>query len=335
MTRQLAAMLDAGLPILRAFTVLCEGIGNKKLQETLADVRDEIERGSSLYQALAQHPEIFSSIYIHMVRAGEVGGMLDVVLHRLADHIAREREILVKLKAASIYPGFILMVAGMAAVFILTHVMPVFVDMFAAADIILPAPTRMMISISDFFRSNLRYLLMILILFILSAYRLSKEPRTRFFLNRMALQLPVVGRLNGQIVQARFARIMGILIQSGIPVLQALEVMEGVAGNACISEAIHKARANIAEGDSIAFPLQVSGVFDPMVIQMITVGEESGTVDEMLIKIAEYFDREFVYSVEQAAAMVEPVLIMLTALLIGGMVIATLLPVLEMSRTVL
>lgn len=335
MTRQLAAMLDAGLPILKALTVLYEGIRNKRLQEAVMDVRDDIERGSTLYQALAKHPEIFSPIYIHMVQAGEVGGVLDIVLERLADHIAREREVLAKLKAASIYPGFILIIAGIVAVFILTYVMPVFVDMFAAADIALPAPTRMLIRISQFFQLNWQYLPGLLILFMVSAHRLHKLPGGRYFLDRMALRMPLVGRLNGQIIQTRFARTMGILIQSGIPVLQALEVMEGVAGNVCISGAIHKARVNIAEGDSIAFPLQASGVFDPIVVQMIAVGEESGTVDEMLLKISEYFDKEFVYSVEQAAAMAEPLLIMLAALLIGGMVIATLLPVFEVSRTVL
>lgn len=335
MTRQLATMLEAGLPILRALTVLYQECRNQSLQNALVDIREEIERGSTFYQALARHPKIFSSIYIHMVRAGEVGGVLDSVLNRLADHLTRERELKEKIKAASIYPGFILIIAAAVIVFILNYVMPVFIGMFAAADIILPAPTRMLITISGFFRSNTMYWAVVPIVFAIMVHRWISLRGSNFLLDKIALRLPVVGKLNSQVVQTRFARTMGILIQSGIPVLQALEIVEGVVGNRCISAAVRQARINIAEGDSIAVPLRISGVFDPMVIQMITVGEESGALDEMLLKISEYFDKEFIYSVQQAAALIEPILILLAAVLIGGMVIATLLPVFEMSRTVL
>jgi len=281
-------------------------------------------------------PGIFSPVYIHMVRAGEAGGVLDNVLNRMADHLMRERELQEKMKTASIYPGFILIIAASSyLLFILNYVMPVFIGMFAAADIILPAPTRMLITVSGLFKSNIVYLAVMLIVFAILVHRWISFHGSSLLLDKIALRLPVVGKLNRQVIQIRFARTMGILIQSGVPVLQALEVVEGVVGNRCISAAVRQARINIAEGDSIAVPLRISGVFDPMVIQMIAVGEESGALDDMLLKISEYFDKEFIYSVQQAAALIEPILILLAAVLIGGMVIATLLPVIEMSRTVL
>ncbi len=333
MTRMLATMLAAGLPIIRALNILHQQTHNKNLQKILISIRNSIERGSALHEALAQYPKTFSPVYINMVKAGELGGVMEQVLSRLAEHLEREREIKNKVITASIYPALILIFTTLTVIFILIFVMPTFVGLFESVGADLPLPTQILIAFSSFLRNNLLYLSLAAIGLIYITKKIGQLPEGRFYLDRLYLKLPVIGRLNSRILESRFARTIGTLLSAGMPILQAMEIVEGVIGNAYVLKALVQARENISEGQSIAMPLQASGVFAPMLTQMISVGEETGALDEMLSKMSDYHDQEVMHTVEQAMAAIEPLLILGIAILIGWVVMATLLPVFELVGT--
>ncbi|MEQ8175498.1 MAG: type II secretion system F family protein [Syntrophomonadaceae bacterium] len=334
MTRQLATMISAGLSIIRCFNILEQQASNAKLKTALREVRQDISEGLPLWQALAKHPRIFSNIYVSMVKAGELGGMLDEVLERLCLHLEREQEINAKIKSASIYPAIISIFAIIMMMGIMIFVMPMFIDMFKSYGAELPAPTRMLIKVSDFLRGYWMFWIPAIVIIIYALKKSGKTEGGREFWDKLYLKLPVVGKTIGQIGVARFARTMGTLVRAGIPILQALEVMEEVAGNVVMKKAIHSARISITEGDSIAEPLAATGVFEPMVTQMIAVGEETGSLDDMLVRMSDYFEREVMHMVDALMAVLEPMLIIFVALMVGAIVIATLLPVFDIVSTV-
>ncbi len=334
MTRQLSTMMAAGLPILKCFSVLGEQISNNKLKKAIDEIRDNLEEGMPLWQAASRHPDIFSPVYISMLRAGELGGVLDTILDRLSIHLEREREVNSKIKSASIYPALISLVAIIVVFCIITFVMPAFTSIFQASGAELPLPTRILLGLSDFFRHYLPHLLVAVVVAVFVLKRWGKTHNGRFFFDNLYLSLPLTGKTLSRIIAARFARTMGILLRSGIPVLAALEVAEAVVDNAVIGWAIHNARESISEGDSMAQPLAAAGVFEPMVTQMIAVGEETGALDEMLIRISDYFDKELSYMIASLMAVIEPILVLITAVIVGGIVIATLMPMLEIVNAV-
>ncbi len=334
MTRQLSTMMAAGLPILKCFSVLGEQISNNKLKKAIDEIRDNLEEGMPLWQAASRHPDIFSPVYISMLRAGELGGVLDTILDRLSIHLEREREVNSKIKSASIYPALISLVAIIVVFCIITFVMPAFTSIFQASGAELPLPTRILLGLSDFFRHYLPHLLVAVVVAVFVLKRWGKTHNGRFFFDNLYLSLPLTGKTLSRIIAARFARTMGILLRSGIPVLAALEVAEAVVDNAVIGRAIHNARESISEGDSMAQPLAAAGVFEPMVTQMIAVGEETGALDEMLIRISDYFDKELSYMIASLMAVIEPILVLITAVIVGGIVIATLMPMLEIVNAV-
>jgi len=327
MTRQFSTMMAAGLSILKSLRILSEQTSNRRLKKALRDVRDDIEEGQALWQALASHPRIFSGIYVSMVKAGELGGILETVLDRLGDHLEREHEINSKIKNASIYPSIISLFAVLVVIFIMTFVMPTFVNMFQSSGVQLPLPTRILLNTGNFLKSYGIFLLTGLLLLILGFKRWGSTKRGGFIKDKILLHLPVLGKTISRIMVARFTRTMGTLVRSGIPVLQALEAVEDVVGNAVIRKAVRQARNSISEGDSITAPLEATGVFEPMVTQMIAIGEETGALDEMLIRMSDYFDREVMYMVDAMMAVIEPLMILVVALLVGGVVVATLLPI--------
>lgn len=334
MTRQLSTMLAAGLSILRAFSILGEQTASKKLRRTILQVRDDIEEGMALWQAMSRHPRVFSQIYINMIRAGELGGVLDMVLDRLSSHMEREDEIETKVRNASIYPAVIAVFALLVVVGIITFVLPTFAAMFADAGTALPLPTRILLGISVIIKSYW-YILIPGIVVSIGLWRyIGTTTGGRWFYDSVKLKTPVIGRTVSRIVEARFARTMGTLVRSGIPVLQALESVEGIAGNVVVADGLKKARESIAEGESITGPLQRVGIFEPMVTQMIAVGEETGTLDEMLVRMADYYDKEVMYMVEAMMAIVEPLLIIVVASMIGAIIVATMLPMFDMFAVV-
>lgn len=333
-TRQLATMLRAGLPILRCLKILIEQTANPKLKKVLSQISEDIEAGSALWQALAKHPTIFSNVYISMVKAGELGGILDTVLEKLTGYLERENEINSKLKSASIYPAFISFFAILVVFFIISFVMPTFIGIFTASGAELPGPTRALLATGEFLKQQWFYILTGLVILFFLLKQWGKTDKGRYYIDYFYLKLPLIGKALRKVVVARFARTMGILIRSGIPVVQALEVVEEVVGNKVVADAIGQARLSISEGDSITIPLQKTRVFEPIVYQMIAVGEETGALDDMLVRISDYFEEEVMYTIESLMALIEPVLILVVALVVGGVVVATLMPMFEIIGTV-
>lgn len=333
-TRQLATMVNAGLPIIRSFKILEEQTRNPMLQRAVADITVNLEGGIALNECMAMHPKIFSPMYVSMVKAGETGGALDTILNRLADTLERDREINSKIKSASIYPIMILSVAFIVVIFILTFVMPVFVEQFTASGAELPAFTAFFMGISYFIKDNGLILLILLILLIAGLKWLGTKPQGRLFFDRLYLKLPIVGKATNRIAVSRFTRILGTLIKSGVPILEALEVLKGVVGNQVIANAIGEAKESIREGQSIATPLAATGVFEPMVTQMIAVGEETGSIDDMLERMAVFYDNEVTFAIDALLKSLEPIMIIFVAGIIGAIIVATYLPVFNIITTV-
>jgi len=330
MSRMLATMLAAGLPIVRALGIMQQQSRSRKVKTLLKGIQNDIEGGYALHQALGKYPRSFSQLYVSMVRAGELGGVLEEVLLRLAEHLEREIRIRNKMITAGIYPGIILIFTILTVIFILIYVLPVFSGLYESAGAELPLLTQMLLAGSNFLCHNFFYLLGGAALLTLLLRRIGQTPEGRYYLDRCYLKLPLWGRINSRLLESRFTRTMGILISSGIPILTALQIVEAAAANAWVLRGLMKARENISEGQSIARPLKESGIFEPLLIQMIAVGEETGTLEKMLLRMSGYYEQELNRTVEQAAAALEPLLVVMAALVVGGVVTATLLPVFEL-----
>ena len=333
-TRQLSTMISAGLPIVRSFQILEEQTRNPMLRRAVGDIRTNLEGGLALNECMAQHPKIFSPMYVSMVKAGETGGALDTILARLADTLERDREINSKVKSASIYPIMMLCVALLVVIFILTFVMPVFVEQFVSSGTELPAFTAFFMGVSYFIRDNGLWLFIGIILLVVGLKWVGTKPGGRLFFDRLYLNLPIVGKAVNRIAVSRFTRILGTLIKSGVPILEALEVLRGVVGNRVISDAIGEARDSIREGQSIAAPIAATGVFEPMVTQMIAVGEETGALDDMLERMAAFYDNEVTFAIDAMLKSMEPAMIIFVAAIIGSIIIATYLPVFNIISTI-
>lgn len=334
MTRQMATMLSAGLPIIKCFEILGEQTVNSKLRRVLNNIKDDIETGLAIWQAMSRHPGFFSPIYINMIRTGEMGGALEIVLDRLSKHLEHEQELTNKVRSASIYPAIICLQAIVVVLFIVTWVMPMFTGMLRTAGVDLPLPTRILLAAGNFLRCKWIFLLLSIGLAVLLINRCNKTDQGKLLFDRLFLHLPFIGQTISFLSIARFSRTMGTLVKSGIPVLQALEIVQGVVGNAVIARAIGKAGVSIREGRSIAGPLKETGVFQPMVIQLISIGEETGTLDDMLVRIADYCERNVAYAVDSMLAVIEPLLVIIVAVLVGGVVVATLLPIFNIMNLV-
>jgi type IV pilus assembly protein PilC len=333
-TRQLSTMVGAGLPIVRSFEILEEQTKNPMLRRAVGDIRTNLEGGLALNECMAQHPKIFSPMYVSMVKAGETGGALDTILARLADTLERDREINSKVKSASIYPIMILCVALLVVIFILTFVMPTFVESFSSSGTELPAFTRFFMGISYFIKDNGLWLIIVIILLVAGLKWVGRQPGGRLFFDRLYLNLPIIGKALNRIAVSRFTRILGTLIKSGVPILEALEVLRGVVGNRVISDAIGEARDSIREGQSVAAPIAATGVFEPMVTQMIAVGEETGALDDMLERMAVFYDNEVNFAIDALLKSLEPIMIIFVAGIIGAIIIATYLPVFNIINTI-
>ena len=333
-TRQLSTMVSAGLPIVRSFQILEEQTRSPMLRRAVGDIRTNLEGGMALNDCMAQHPKIFSPMYVSMVKAGETGGALDTILSRLADTLERDREINSKVKSASIYPIMILCVALLVVIFILTFVMPVFVEQFTSSGTELPAFTAFFMGVSYFIRDNGLLLLIVIVLLVVGLKWVGTKPNGRLFFDRLYLNLPIVGKAINRIAVSRFTRILGTLIKSGVPILEALEVLRGVVGNRVISDAIGEARDSIREGQSVAAPIAATGVFEPMVTQMISVGEETGALDDMLERMAVFYDNEVNFAIDALLKSLEPIMIIFVAGIIGAIIIATYLPIFNIVGTI-
>jgi type IV pilus assembly protein PilC len=333
-TRQFATMINAGLPLVQALDILSKQSENKSLKDVTRQVVYDVESGHTVADALGKHPKAFSELYVNMVAAGEAGGILDTILSRLAVFMEKNDALVRKVKGAMIYPGVIVSVAVIAIVVLLVFVIPTFEQMFASVNLALPLPTRVVIGMSRFLQ-GFWWAVLAAILgggFILKRYYATQSGKLN--IDRMMLKLPVLGDVIRKSAVSRFTRTLGTLISSGVSILDGLEITAKTAGNRVIHDAIMQSRSSIAGGDTIAAPLAKSEVFPPMVISMIAVGEQTGGLDEMLSKIADFYDEEVDAAVSALLSLLEPVMIVFLGVVVGGMVVAMYLPIFDMINAV-
>jgi len=327
-TRQFATMINAGLPLVKCLSILTEQTESPMLSEIVADVQHEVEMGRSLSEALAKHPNVFKELYTSMVKAGEIGGVLDDVLLRIAATLESEDEIRRRIKSALTYPVAMLCISLLLLIVMLIFVVPVFERMFRDMGASLPFLTSLIMKLSHFLTSwKGLVLLAAVIAGVIFLRRWIKTPGGRRKLDAMKLKLPVFGSLFHKMSLSRFSRTLGTLVASGVPILQALEITSSTVGNVLVSEAVDSVRIGVKEGDSIARPLGQSPLFPPMVIQMLAIGEETGALDTMLNKVSDFYDAEVSATVEAMTSLLEPVLIVFLGVIVGGIVVALYLPI--------
>jgi type IV pilus assembly protein PilC len=325
-SRQFATMVNSGLPILRALAILADQTESKPLAKVLTEVRLDVERGSSLSQAMAKHPKVFQNLFIAMIRAGETGGVLDSVLLRLADNMEREVELRQRVKSAMTYPIVVLCMVSLILVAMLLFIVPQFKNIYASLNGTLPLPTRILLVISDIFRKWWWVWTLCLIVAIFLFRRYKKTPAGRAQIDAIKLKVPVFGPLFHKTALSRFASTLSILLRSGVPILQSLDIVSETVNNKIISRAIVDVQASVKEGESIARPLGRHAVFPPMVVQMLAVGEETGAVDTMLEKVAQFYDNEVTAMVDALTSLIEPLMIAVIGGCVGMAVIALYLP---------
>lgn len=331
-TRQLATLVDAGLPLLRGLRVLEKQERNPTLKSIIGELALAIEGGSTFSEALAQHPKVFNRLFVNMVKAGELGGVLEVVLTRLAEFMEKAQKIKGKVIAAMFYPVAVLVVAVGILILLMVKVVPQFKTVFEGMSITLPAFTRLVLSISEMVKDNILGTLGIVFAVWLVFYLLIKTKFGRLAWDKFKLKMPIIGPVVSKVAISRFTRTLGTLVSSGVPILQALTIVKETAGNVIISNAVGAVHESVKEGETITAPLEASGVFPPMVVSMVDVGEQTGALPEMLLKIADNFDEEVDNAVAAMTSLLEPVMIIFLAVIVGSIVIAMFLPLIEMMN---
>jgi len=334
MTRQLATLIDAGLPLLRSLNVLIAQMKPCKLKDILREIATDIQSGSTFSDALAKHPKQFDRLFVNMVKAGEVGGMLEAVLNRAAQFMERREALKRRVKSAMIYPVAVLIIASGIVMFLLIKVVPVFADIFKEFGGELPWPTQFLMNAGDFMIYNWWMVISIVAWTIIFMKILFKFHAVRRFRDRIELKIPLIGDLVTKVAVSRFARTLGTLITSGVPILQALKITKETIGNEIVQDAVDKVHDSVKEGDTIAAPLDQTKVFPAMVVNMIDVGEETGSLDSMLNKVADIYDAEVEAAVEAMLALMEPMIIVVLGGIIGFIVIALYLPIFTLGDTI-
>jgi type IV pilus assembly protein PilC len=333
-TRQFSTMINAGLPLVQALDILAKQSENKALKDVTLAVVFDVESGHTVADALRKHPKAFTDLYVNMVAAGEAGGILDTILMRLATFMEKNDALVRKVKGAMIYPGVISSVAAIAISVLLIFVIPTFERMFASVGLALPLPTRVVIAMSKFLTGYWWAVLAAGFAGVAMFKKYYASPDGKLVIDRLALKAPVLGDVLRKSAVSRFTRTLGTLIGSGVSILDGLEITAKTSGNRVIQDAIMESRASIAGGETISAPLQKSAVFPPMVISMIAVGEQTGGLDEMLSKIADFYDEEVDAAVSGLLALMEPVMIVFLGVVVGGMVVAMYLPIFDMINAV-
>lgn len=333
-TRQLATMIDAGLPIVQCLEVLATQSPNKKLRGVIRQLKDEVEAGSTFTDALRKHPKLFDDLFVNMVAAGEVGGILDSILHRLAGYMEKAMKLKSKIKGAMIYPATIVTVAVGVTTILLVFVIPVFAELFSSFGKALPAPTQFVINLSNFTIAYFHYVAGAVVALGVISRQWYRTESGRLTFDHMFLQLPVFGDLIRKSAVARFTRTLSTLVSSGVPILDALAITARTAGNKVVERAVLATRVSISEGRTISEPLTQSKVFPPMVCQMIAVGETTGALDAMLQKIADFYEEEVDNVVANLTALMEPLVILFLGVIIGGLVISMYLPIFKLGSVI-
>lgn len=333
-TRQFSTMIDAGLPLVQGLTILAEQSENPTFKKMLKEITKDVEGGSTLAEAMKKHPKVFDALFVNLIAAGEMGGVLDTILRRLADYIEKNEKLKSQIKGAMVYPMVVVVIAVIVIAVIMIFVIPVFQDMFSSMGAGLPLPTQIVINMSRFIKGNIIWVILGVAGLItgFKYYRNTKGGRKTT--DAISLKLPIFGDLLKKYAVARFTRTLGTMISSGVPILDALEIVARSSGNVILEEVIMEVRSSIAEGQTIAEPLSENDIFPGMVVQMISVGEATGALDTMLNKIADFYDAEVDAAVGALTSMLEPILMVFLGGAIGGVVIAMYLPIFKMASVV-
>jgi type IV pilus assembly protein PilC len=328
-TRQFATMIGAGLPMVQCLEILSQQMESAELRRVIGEVKEGVQAGTTLAEALSRHKKVFDNLFVNMVDAGEIGGALDVILSRLATYREKADALARKVKGAMIYPAVVMTVALGVTFVMLTYIVPVFAKMFSGLGAELPGPTQFILSLSAFLRGNILTGLVLLVLLIVAYKLYSKTDRGQLNIDKAKLKIPLIGDLIRKSSIAKFSRTLSTLISSGVPILDALNITARASGNRVVHDAIKKSVLSIAEGETITQPLKQCGVFPPMVTQMISVGEKTGGLDDMLSKIADFYDEEVDAAVAALTSVIEPVIIVFMGIVIGGILIAMYLPMFD------
>jgi type IV pilus assembly protein PilC len=330
-TRQFATMIDAGLPLVQCLEILQAQTDNKHFRASIRDVKEQVESGATFASALKRHPKVFTDLYCNMVAAGEVGGILDTILNRLATYMEKIVKLKSKIKGAMIYPACIIGAAVLVTGILLVYVIPVFAELFHSFGQALPAPTQFVINLSAVTIAYFWFIIAAFVIAVVSVILIHRTERGHYLIDKFLLRVPVFGDLIRKTSIARFTRTLGTLVSSGVPILEALTITGRTAGNKIVEEAIYATRGSISEGKTIAEPLIASKVFPPMVCQMIAVGETTGSLDAMLQKIADFYEDEVDNAVSNLTSLMEPMVILFLGGVIGGLVISMYLPIFKLG----
>ncbi len=333
-TRMFATMIDAGLPLVQCLEILCTQQDNATFKKKILEIKHDVEGGSTFSEALAKHPKIFDSLYVNLVAAGEVGGILDTILNRLAKYMEKAAALRRKVKGAMVYPISVTVIAAMVVVVMLVKVIPVFEKMFADFGGALPGPTAKVIAISHFMQAYYLHFGGAVVLSVIAYNFVVSKPKGRLFFDSLFLKTPVFGGLLKKVAVARFSRTLSTMLSSGVPILDALEIVARTAGNLVVENEILRTKASIAEGKTIAEPLMDSKVFPGMVTQMVAVGEQTGAMDTMLAKIADFYDEEVDSAVDALTSLLEPVMMVGLGGTIGSLLVAMYLPIFKIADAV-
>lgn len=333
-TRQLSTMIDAGLPLVQSLEILSKQQENSSFKNTLSEIQADVESGTTFADSMRKHPKVFDNLYSNMIEAGETGGILDTILSRLAIFMEKAMALKKKVKGAMTYPAICLAISILILIVILVFVIPVFEEMFSQMDAALPIPTQIVVSLSNAFKENLIWIILPIIGLIYLFKKVYGTEKGRLRVDQALLRAPVVGMLIRKVAVAKFTRTLSTMLQSGVPILEALQVVARTAGNKVIERAVLRTADSIAEGRPIAEPLEESGVFPNMVVQMINVGESVGALDTMLEKIADFYDEEVDQAVSNLTAMIEPFMMVFLGGMIGTLVVAMYLPIFQMAGNI-
>ncbi|NQT32926.1 MAG: type II secretion system F family protein [Candidatus Omnitrophica bacterium] len=333
-TRQMATMTDAGITIVNSLDTLADQVDNPSFKRVLQDICDSVNTGASLSEAMSKYEVIFSGYFVSMVKAGESSGMLDEVLERVARYMEKSNALQKKIKSAMIYPAVVTFMALTITLVMILKVIPVFKDMFSGFGADLPGPTQFLINLSDTMRHYFLIYVIAGVLLAIAGKWYAKTEKGKFAMDKLKLKMPVFGPLLRKVAISKFTRTLSTLVKSGVPILSALEIVADTSGNVVVERAVNQVKDSVREGESISDPMEKSGIFPPLVTRMIAVGEKSGELEKMLIKIADFYDEQVDTAVEGLTSLIEPLVIAFLGIVIGGIVICMFLPIFKMSSLI-
>ena len=333
-SRQLATMVDAGIPLMQSLDALQEQIQSREFRKVISSLRDDIEVGNSLSTAFSRHPDVFDNLYINMVKAGESSGMLNVILERIATYSEKANSLRRKIKSAMVYPVMVVTMAVLITGVLMIKVVPTFKGIFEMLGGELPKPTQILIFISDILTANLWQAIAVIVVIGFIFSRFLKTEKGEIIFDRLKLKLPILGQLLRKVAISRFSRTLATLIQSGVPILLSLDIVAKTSGNKVIEITVNNVKSNVREGESIATPLIRSGVFPPMVTRMIAVGEQTGELEKMLTKVSDFYDEQVDAAIAGLTSLIEPVIIGFLGIAVGGIVVSLFLPILQITQMI-